>query len=227
MIELATCPGGATGPCGKAVKITAAGTFSNHRRGPLATPPGRGNCSVGALDRVRIADRLHACVDCAALPVAVGPSEEYGVTIRPLRPRATTGRPPRCHRHGQLHQKRLRASRNARSRERSRGFAEEDRGLLWAEQGERCGICHVPLNVEKKAPELDHDHERAAEHDHPDDQVCRECARGLLCRTCNLHVVGRMDAAALQRALAWLAGATPAARLGWWNEPTTGEDDDE
>lgn len=235
MIEWATCPGGATGPCGKTVKITAAGTFANHRRGPLATPPGRGNCSIGILDRVRIADRIHPCVDCAALPVGPGvlvdvggvkPYGPNGPEFRPPRPRAATGRPPRCHRHGQLHQKALRAARNARSRERSRGFAEEDRELLWAEQGERCGICHVPLKVEKKAPELDHDHDRAAEHDHPDDQVCRACARGLLCRTCNLHVVGRMDSAALLRAVTW-SSDNPAVRLGWWSTDDEGAGDDD
>lgn len=217
MIQLATCPGGATGPCGKAVRVTEAGTFANHRR------PTGGNCSVGILDRVRIADRIHPCVDCAALPLVHPDGPEFA---RPPRPRAATGRPPRCHRHGQLHQKRLRAARNARSRERSRGFAEEDRGLLWAEQGQRCGICHVPLNVEKKAPELDHAHDRAHDHDHPDDQVCRACARGLLCRTCNLHVVGRLDSAALLRAVSWPYD-NPAARLGWWDEPTTGDHDDD
>jgi recombination endonuclease VII len=216
----ARCPGLDVAPCGKIVTVTAAGTFANHRR------PAGGNCSVGILDRVRIADRVHPCVDCAALPVGPGVLVDVGGTMpngpdgpryRPARPRVATGRPPRCVTHRRPHLKAAKARRRASERTSRTGFPEGDRAALWAAQGERCGICAVPLNAERKAPELDHDHGRARQHDHPDDQVCRACARGLLCRTCNLHVVGRLDRAALLRALAWTAGTNTATSMGWWD----------
>jgi hypothetical protein len=223
MIDRAVCPGGATGPCGKVVNVTLASTFSNHRR------PTGGNCSVGVLDRVRIADRVHPCVDCAALPVGPGvlvdvggvkPHGPDGPEYRPTRPRAATGRPPRCFRHKRDHEERLKAARRARDRERGRGITEADRDLLWTAQGEACACCGRRLNVAKRAPTLDHDHARAAEHDHPDDQACRRCARGLLCQTCNRKVIGDDRREPTSLAGRYVAGDHPAARLGWWNDDT-------
>jgi hypothetical protein len=172
--------------------------------------------------KVRRAHLCHLCQRCAALPEDQRPPEPRPVATKP------GARLVLCASHLRAHKEAQRQARNAAARER-RGITEVERGQLWETQGRVCGICLVPLNIERKAPELDHDHDRAAQHDHPVDQVCRACARGLLCRTCNLHVVGRMDPAALHRALAWLAGINPAARLGWWStdpdteteEPTT------
>jgi Recombination endonuclease VII len=186
---------------------------------PHRAPVG-GMCLGGG---VRIARHLviHPCVDCVVLPVVPAGIElpagadpvRHG--YRPLTPRAASGVPPRCATHKRAHRKALKAVQGARRREQSRGFAEADRELLWETQGRRCAICLVPLKV---TPQLDHDHDRAAEHDHPDDQVCRQCARGLLCKTCNLHVVGRLDVDALLRALAWRTD-NAATELGWWDEP--------
>lgn len=185
-----------------------------------------GGMCLGSGDRVARSAIVHPCADCAALPEAPGVLADVGGTkphgpdgpeYRPANPRQTTGtKPPLCFVHRKRRERAQKAARRAAGRVRSRGLPEDDRGALWAAQGERCGICWVPLNVEKKAPELDHDHDRAAGHDHPDDQVCRACARGLLCRTCNLHVVGRLDLEALGRAVAWRLGGHTAAGLGWW-----------
>jgi hypothetical protein len=214
----AVCP-----TCTKVVVVAGdsspiAGRLVRHRS------PAGGMCGAGGVHKARICDLAPPCVDCAALP-ALPPNgatgAEWNQELRPPRPRAATGRPPRCFAHKRTHQKALRAARNGRARERARGFPEVDRAALWTAQGEACGICGVPLNVERKAPELDHDHDRAAEHDHAPDQVCRACVRGLLCRTCNLHVVGRLTRVALMRALRWHEINT-AVDLGWWDDKESG-----
>lgn len=225
MKELARCPGGATGPCGKAVRVTAAGTFANHRR------PTGGNCSVGITHRVRIADRIHPCVDCAALPVRdlpVAPENDDGpcaLEYRPSRPRAVTGRPPRCFLHKRAHERTLKAARKAKDRERVRGVTEADRALLWTAQGRACAICGHRLNAERRAPSLDHCHDLAATHDHPVEQACRRCTRGLCCWTCNRIVAGRKNVEPTSLLGRYKAGLCPAATIGWWDEtsaePTT------
>jgi hypothetical protein len=65
-----------------------------------------------------------------------------------------------------------------------------------------CAVCQRPLPA---VPIVDHDHELARLHGHPETRGCRRCVRGLLCEDCNLGL-GRFrdDPEALRRAAAYL-----------------------
>jgi hypothetical protein len=185
---------------------------------------------LGSGQRIARSAIIHPCADCAALPEAPGVLADVGGTrphgpdgpeYRPPAPRKVTGvKPPLCFVHRRRREKLQKAATRANDRERRRGITEDDRGVLWAAQGEACAICGHRLNVARKAPSLDHCHDRAALHDHPVERACRACARGLLCTTCNRWTAGR-DAEPRSLLGRYKAGDNPAAGLGWW----TTEDD--
>jgi hypothetical protein len=207
MKSRAVCP-----QCGKTVQETEVGTFSGHRR-----PDDNRRCLIGILDRVRVADRVHGCADCAAMPV--GDSQ----WCRPSRPRPIAGRAgtpvrPLCHSHLKAVKAAQKAARMAADRERKRGITEEDRAALWEAQGHACACCGRRLGSAAKRPALDHCHARAATHDHPVEQACRRCARGLLCTRCNRETVGDANREPSSMVGRYIAGDNPAARLGWWLE---------
>lgn len=61
----------------------------------------------------------------------------------------------------------------------------EQYNLILAFQNGVCYICRR-ANGKTRRLSVDHDHNYArAWCDHPHDESCRECWRGLLCRTCN------------------------------------------
>lgn len=198
---------------------------------PRHNVPGtRKRCvEIGATVRRR--HLVHPCQLCAALPEA--PDGVRAITMtealdvvrerrefrppepRPLSPRSGP-RSPLCASHQDAKERAQRAGRNARARERDRGVAEDDRGELWDAQGKAC-ICGRTLHTAAKAPTLDHSHRRARTHQHPEDQACRQCARGILCDTCNRILVGRYSPAQLRAVALYIENPT-AARLGWWSE---------
>ena len=59
---------------------------------------------------------------------------------------------------------------------------------------------------------VDHNHVLARRHDHPEDQGCPMCLRGLLCYRCNSEILGRGYNSAMLRALADYFDDPPARR---------------
>lgn len=210
--------------CGVARELGEGRALRPHRS-PL------GGMCLGSGERIAPGAVIHPCGRCAMLPVQPGASGE-AITLpealdvvqrrrefRPAAPRPIAGRAGNpvqhlCATHLAQVRREQKAARRAAARERSRGIAETDRDQLWIHQGHRCAICRIRLRTERKAPSLDHDHIRAVDHDHPVDKACKECARGLLCDTCNRIIIGRYSDAALLRAIDYRAHP-PAAQLGW------------
>lgn len=155
------------------------------------------------------------CVDCAARPykpVDLAPGEEalYPGPYRPAKPRPTDGAPrkPRCPTDKRAERKRAKAAAHVTYVTRRYGISEKFQAQLWVFQGRACPCGRQPTRF----PDTDHDHRLAREHDHPEDQACEECMRGLCCRACNTYVLGRYSAEQL-RALARYLDDPPAQRL--------------
>jgi len=138
------------------------------------------------------------CVDC------------YVAAQRPVVARPTDGAPrvPRCATHKRAHLKLKRAKAHATRVKRVYGISPEFQAMIWEFQGERCPCGRRPTRF----PDTDHDHVLARDHDHPDNQGCEECVRGMCCRACNTYVLGRYSAAQL-RALADYLDNPPAQQL--------------
>lgn len=144
------------------------------------------------------------CLDCAALPTLAeafqnaqdGDTLTAGVDYRPraLRPIHPDSGPrsPRCatHRRAWLKAAKQRAS-DKRSRDRS-GLDETTRQEVLAEQGGVCAGCGRSPGPKRMNLAADHDHDRAAEHDHPEDVACEDCMRGFLCSSCNRDILGML-----------------------------------
>lgn len=131
------------------------------------------------------------------------------MTTTPKRPRRTKA---------QLEQARRRreASRKANLKARHRMTVEQYDELL-AFQGGVCYLCRRAKGL-KRSLAVDHDHALAREAcDHPDDESCQNCWRGLLCSRCN-NFLGhaRDDVMYFWRALDYLK-KSPARR--WHGEP--------
>jgi Recombination endonuclease VII len=77
---------------------------------------------------------------------------------------------------------------------------------LYAYQGECCAGC-VRATGKSKRLAIDHDHSRC--DDHPPDQGCSRCWRGLLCSQCN-ELIGRYGIEQLARLIKYLSD--PPAR---------------
>lgn len=85
-------------------------------------------------------------------------------------------------------QKRAEASRKANLKKRHHMTPEQYDALL-AFQGGTCYMCSA--RGVRRALQVDHDHTYARENcDHPHDQSCHNCWRGLLCGTHN-NMLGR------------------------------------
>ena len=210
----ATCPS-----CTKRVEpVELGGRFPVHNR-----PGVRNRCTAGGILPVRRAHLVHPCITCAALPVKPewpGPDPFTEREYRPAEPRPldpkSTPRLPECATHRRARLTAQKARRRASARVRDRGVAEADRDELWAAQGGAC-ICGRQLTSTGKAPTLDHDHRRAAGHDHDTKKACRRCARGALCDTCNRILVGRYSPTQLRMVARYMEHPT-AELLGWWDD---------
>lgn len=91
---------------------------------------------------------------------------------------------PRCVTHHRAWKRRNRHLAHGRRLEAHFGITSK---LYWAIhrfQGGRCAICLLATGKTKRLA-VDHDHELAKTHDHPVEQACRLCIRGLLCSRCN------------------------------------------
>lgn len=61
------------------------------------------------------------------------------------------------------------------------GLSTDDVAAMVRAQSGRCLVCARAL----REPQVDHDHELARLHGHPEGRGCPLCVRGLLCRQCN------------------------------------------
>jgi hypothetical protein len=104
----------------------------------------------------------------------------------------------------ELARRRREAGRKANLKTRHH-MTPEQYDLILAFQGGVCYICRR-ANGKTRALSVDHDHKKAREQcEHPHDESCRNCWRGLLCRTCNAVLGHLRDAIeALRRAIHYL-----------------------
>ncbi len=167
----------------------------------------------------------HVCVDCLALPeepADLSPGEEvlYGPEFRPKTPRKIaedcTPLRPRCATHKRAHKHAERLKARVKRSQKVYGLAPEDRADLMALQGGKCPICNRALDQDSRgrwnATAHDHDHELAAQHDHPVNEACPDCMRGLTCAWCNRELLARVDLEAARRLVAYYENP-PMARM--------------
>ena len=133
-----------------------------------------------------------------------------GVTTR--RPAPHPG--PRCATHHKALRSVLSTNKHAGHIARTYGITAQEYADLLAFQDGRCYRCH--RKPWRKRLAVDHDHALAKLHDHPEDQGCKKCIRGLLCSRCNKDLGWiRDDPAAMDRGGDYLRNP-PARRL--WND---------
>jgi hypothetical protein len=86
------------------------------------------------------------------------------------------------------------------------GLSKVKRAELMALQGGVCPICNRALDYSHgryRRTAHDHDHDLARQHDHPENQGCPDCLRGLTCGWCNTELLPRIDLAAAERLVAY------------------------
>lgn len=158
-------------------------------------------CLRRALKRARAAN-AGRCVDCV--------SEGVSTTRKPALDRNGDPRPGnRCVTHWRAHRRSQSRKRHGAHVEKKFRISDELYWALYAAQGGRCAGCGKATGATKRLA-VDHDHELAKLHDHPDDEGCPECIRCLACGVCN-QILGRYDVPALAR-LIRILGPNPPAR---------------
>jgi hypothetical protein len=154
----------------------------------------------------------HVCVDCKALA-------EAGFQGVPKTPRPAPHGGPRSKRCTTHHRARKRADRLKAREKRSEkvyGLAPGQRAQLLELQDGKCPICLRALDLDSRGrwrqTAHDHDHELAKLHDHPENEACEQCMRGLTCGWCNTELLIRIDLEAARRLVAYYENP-PMARL--------------
>jgi hypothetical protein len=108
---------------------------------------------------------------------------------------------PRCVTHYRERKRELSSAAHGRRLATVYGITDTEYWAIYEAQNGRCYICHRATGRTKRLA-VDHDHTCTAGHDPK--VACRQCVRGLLCKTCNSVVLGRYSAAALRRAIHYL-----------------------
>lgn len=148
------------------------------------------------------------CKDCLLLPESE----------RPQRPRSVinskTGKPfpgPRCQTHHLVKRNADRVKSHGRRVATIYGITVEFYWALYEFQGGKCYICERAYGKTKRLA-VDHNHTCTA--DHPAENACELCVRGLLCTMCNRKIVGHLrdDPKAFRRGAEYLENP-PARRL--------------
>lgn len=143
----------------------------------------------------------HLCVDCAALPIEQQPKAP--------RPAPHGGpRSKRCATHHRAIKQAQRIGRHTARVTRVYGLDRATQVELWELQGRRCPCGRQPSRM----PDTDHDHALARQHDHPVNEGCVDCIRGMCCRACNSYVLGIYNADQLE-ALARYLRNPPMAQI--------------
>jgi hypothetical protein len=134
-----------------------------------------------ALDELAALDSKAArrCKDCEA-----GWQDTGHEPPRPGRPRSAPYPGPRCYAHHNVRRRAVKAAAHGRRVARVYRITAELYAALLAAQGGRCAGCRRATGKTKRLA-VDHDHALARLHDHPDDEGCPACIRGLLCGPCN------------------------------------------
>lgn len=129
------------------------------------------------------------CKDCVA----------EGVTTR--RPAPHPG--PRCATHHRAKRSAVRERARASRLEAVYGITEDEYQRIYAAQGGCCYICRRAKGTGRKRLSVDHDHTTGY-------------VRGLLCKPCNLNVIGHLrdDPAALRRGADYLTNPPAFAVIG-------------
>lgn len=91
---------------------------------------------------------------------------------------------PRCITHHRAVVKARKVAAHGNRTESTYGITAAEYWGIYAFQGGRCALCRLATGAARRLA-VDHDHDLAKLHDHPVDQGCRECVRGLLCKRCN------------------------------------------
>ncbi len=107
---------------------------------------------------------------------------------RPMHRRPTPWPGPRCVTHHRIEKKRRGAVAHGRMVAQRYEISAADYAALYEFQGGRCALCRIATGKARRLA-VDHDHELAKLHDHPVDQGCAMCIRGLLCKRCNRYGV--------------------------------------
>jgi hypothetical protein len=130
---------------------------------------------------------------------------------------------PRCATHHRERKRTVSARAHERRLVAQFGLTAEEYAALYEAQGGRCYVCRKATGAARRLA-VEHDHGLARLHDHPDDQACRKCVRGLACGWCNYDVLGRLgdDPATFER-IASALRCPPARRLFTALSPACGE----
>src|SRR5579859_2365961 len=125
----------------------------------------------------------------------------------------TTKRPRRTKAQMEQARRRREAARKSNLKARHNMTPEQYQQLLEIQEG-ACYICRRAKGI-SRALHVDHNHEYARLYcDHPHDQSCQNCWRGLLCSRCNSMLAHARDLVEFfRRAISYLE--SPPARL-WW-----------
>lgn len=205
-------------PCYRCATILDASTLTVDRirpgcqggryiRSNIRPACGKCNSETGS----QLAVKVHHCIDCKRLP-----EDQRPPNPRPI-PVGQQG-PKRCATHARAFKNRGRQRAREKRSEKVYGLAPGVRAQLVALQDGKCPICLRGLDFDAKtgrwrSTHHDHSHELAAQHDHPDDQACEDCLRGLLCGYCNRELLVRVpDLEAALRIVAYYENP-PMAQL--------------
>lgn len=113
-------------------------------------------------------------------------------------PRAAPKPGPRCLEHWRQRKRVVSANAHALRIEAAFEITAQEYRAIYESQGGRCYMCRRATGKRKRLA-VDHDHDCDAGHDPK--VGCRRCIRALLCGPCNKDVLGRLDEAALRRAI--------------------------
>jgi len=91
---------------------------------------------------------------------------------------------PRCVTHWRARKKAVSIAAHGQRTESNFGITAEEYWAIYEFQGGRCALCRLATGKARRLA-VDHDHDLAKTHDHPVEQGCRRCIRGLLCKRCN------------------------------------------
>lgn len=94
---------------------------------------------------------------------------------------------PRCHRCHQIERKRVRLASKVRNVAGRYGLTAQQYDALYEAQGGVCALCRraTGAGTHRGARRLAVDHDHSCPEDHPSNQGCTQCVRGLVCGPCN------------------------------------------
>jgi|GEM_PF-6267044 len=159
------------------------------------------------------------CKECRALPYLEPgtepvPDKQYRPRVRRPLAKDKSGKlvpGPRCTTHTRAKRAVDSAASHARRVVKTYGISSEFYWQLYEFQKGMCYICERAYGKSKRLA-VDHNHSCTA--DHPAENACTLCVRGLLCTMCNRKIVGHLrdDPAAFRRGAEYLEDP-PARRL--------------